>query len=114
MRITLLKRPRGDTIAREDGSGGEFFLRDDGTVGYRNADDPHEWFVNDDEPAFRMCVAAFHRYNEQVRDAAGDDEGAQLAVVRRLADDLSKLGALPKRKRAFWPVVLEQAEHGML
>lgn len=109
MRITLLNSRSGDTIAREDASDGEFFLKDAGDVWYHNALDPTEWFVNHDERAFAEIAIALNKYAEEVQGA--NDE---LAVVERLRADLTRLGCLSGRGKPFWSLILEQAEDGML
>ena len=112
IRIAILEHPDGDTIAREDGSGGEFFIRADGTVWYRNVLTPDICFVNASESAFRQAVAALDRYNAGVLGTR--DEQKQLAFVRRLQEELRELGALAGPRESIWPTVVEQAEHGTL
>jgi hypothetical protein len=112
MRIEFFEHPLAGAIAREDASDGEFFVRDDGTVCYRNVPARDVRFVSANESVFRQAVAAFHRYNADV--VTTRDEEGQMVFVRRLVEDLQALGALPGSPEAFWPLIVEQAEHGML
>jgi hypothetical protein len=113
MHIALLERPEADAIAREDGSDGEFYLRDDGSVWYRNGLAPgDDCFVNSSRSAFARAVEALHRYNNDVITTEIEEE--QMVFVRRLAEDLRAVGALSGPKESFWPSIVEQAEHGMM
>jgi hypothetical protein len=78
MHVEFLEHPEAGTIAREDTSGGEFFLRDDGTVWYRNPLRPDACFVNRDESAFRQAASALQRYTAGV--IATPDEAKQMGV----------------------------------
>jgi hypothetical protein len=112
MQIEFLEHPEADTIAREDASSGEFFLRGDGTVWYRNALAPGACFVSGNEYAFRHAVEALHRY---IAGVVSNDAGEkQMIFVRRLTEDLRSLGALSSPPDSFWPLIVEQAEHGMI
>jgi len=113
MQIDFLEHPEADAIAREDSSDGEFFLRDDGSIWYRNELAPgEEHFVNSSRSDFSRAVEALHRYNKDVVTTEIEEE--QLVFVRRLAADLSAIGALSGPAQSFWPLIVEQAEHGMM
>src|SRR3954471_17031476 len=91
MQIELLEQPGRDAIAREDGSDGEFYLRDDGSVWYRNELAPGEdCFVNSNRSDFLRAVDALHRYSRDVVTTEIEEE--QMVFVRRLAADLSAVG----------------------
>lgn len=112
MHIELLEHPEADVIAREDASGGEFYVRGDRSIWYRNrlASD-EDCFVNSSRSEFLRAVEVLHRYNSDV--ARTEVEQEQLVFVRRLAQDLRAVGALSGPEDSFWPLIVEQAEHGM-
>src|SRR6185503_2402230 len=67
MQIHFLEQPTAEVIAREDGSDGEFFVRGDGSMWYRNVLKPDDlFFVNFNQLEFRRAADALHRYNEDV------------------------------------------------
>ena len=112
MHIQVLDQPEADVIAREDASGGEFYIRDDGSVWYRNELAPgDDSFVNSSRSEFLRAVQVLHRYNQDVVTMEVEEE--QMAFVRRLVEDLRAIGALPGSEESFWPLIVEQAEHGI-
>ena len=111
MNIEFLSPAKGGIIAMENASNGEFIVNSDGTIWYRNELATREMFVSRTEAAFRPAVGAFHRYNENVIGA--NEELAKLAVTQ-LASELRKLDCLNDGEDSFWPIILEQAKHGML
>ncbi len=113
MHIEFLEPPVADAIAREDGSDGEFYLRDDGSVWYRNELAPgDDCFVNSNRSEFLRAVEALHRYIKDVITTQVEEE--QMVFVQRLAEDLRAVGALSGPKESFWSLIVEQAEHGMV
>jgi hypothetical protein len=112
MHIEVLEHPKADVIAREDASDGEFYLRQDGTVWYRNGLAPgDDRFANSSRSEFQCAVEALHRYNADVAKTEREEE--QLVFVQRLAEDLRAVGALSGPEESFWPLIVEQAQHGM-
>ncbi len=114
MLINCLDEPEGETIAREDGSGGEFFLRADGSVWYRSIYGQEPLPVAPDAATFRSCATALNRYSATVVKVDPNNEAGQMIFVCQLAEDLRKLGVLPAPPESFWSLIVEQAEHGML
>ncbi len=111
MHIELLERSGSEIIAQEDSSGGEFYLRPDGSVWYRNALAPGEdCFVNSSRSDFLRAVEALYRYNADVVTTEVEEE--QMVFVRRLADELRREAVVPVE--SFWPLIVEQAEDGMM
>ena len=112
MHIEILEHSEADVIAREDASDGEFYLRDDGSVWYRNELAPgDDCFANSSRSEFLKAVEALHRYNDDVTTTEVEEE--QMVFPRRLAEDLRAMGALSGPEESFWPSIAEQAEHGM-
>jgi hypothetical protein len=111
MRIVLLPSPDGDTIAWEESYGqreGRFVFDDGGVI--------HklpwaECYVGDSESQFRAAAEAWNAYNQAVVNVP---EAEQQAVVGRLREQLTRLGALSDGPGSFWGLLLEQAETGML
>ena len=113
MHVEILESPESGTIAREDASGGEFYLRADGSVWYRNtlaADG--DYFANASQPDFLRSVEALHRYNTDVAEAESEEQ--QMFFVQRLADELRIAVASSEPAESFWELIVEQAGHGML
>src|SRR5438093_157434 len=63
MHITFRDPADGEIIGGEDGSEGQFAVRPDGTVWYRNELAEGDLFANRTESEFRRAVDALHRYN---------------------------------------------------
>lgn len=105
MRIAVLDQAEDDVIANDD-LNGEFFVRADSAIYYRNSMDPTVWSVNRDEKLFRRSVDAFERYRLTVVNAADED-----AIVQDF-----KLALLDAESplSPFWSIILEQCEHGLL
>jgi hypothetical protein len=78
MHIEVLEKPGVDVIAREDASDGEFYIRDDASVWYRNELAPGEdCFVNADRAEFLRAVEALHRYNSVTVNESPSSRGCQ-------------------------------------
>jgi len=91
---------------------GEFYLDSSGSVVFRHPSDQQRWYVNRSIEAFRESADALNDYSEEVADVSGEAE--QLKVVERLRAVLTQIEPLDPADNSFWPVVLEQAENGML
>jgi len=113
MHIEILKHPHGDVIAHEDASSGKFVIRPDGSVWYENSlAQENACFVNTNMPVFLECAAALNQYTADI--ATTDGEPEQLEFVRRLTVILSDIGVLPGSPDSFWPLIIEQAEDGLV
>ncbi len=115
MRIVLLSRPEGNVIARENQLGrleGEFVVDPDGRVYYHHPWDNKPWFSGEDAETFRQATEAWNRYCDEGQKCQSEQEGKE--AVDKLRDELSRLALLEAWPDNIWPVLLEQAEFGLL
>ncbi len=114
MKIVFCPPDDAPRIAYEEQEGareGDFFLDEVGIVRFSHPADGHVWFAAPDAASFRTAVAIWNEYR-QAGSAPGQD--AHLARVESLREGLASLGVLPDRPDALWPVLLEQAQAGLL
>ena len=114
MDIVVLPRVEGRVIAREQQFGkaeGEFLLEPDGTVVYRSAHDARRWFAAPSANVFLEAADCWARYCERVAQAGS--EGARVAAVAGLREQLDRLGLLAN-EGSVWSSFVEQAAHGLL
>jgi len=114
MKIVLCEASEHPHIAYEELDGsreGDFFLDDKGIVRYAHPADGHVWFVAPDPTSFRVAVEYWIGYldGESRSQAVG-----RTAALDTLRTALTRLDLLPDRPDALWPVLLEQAEAGLL
>ncbi|MFT3685014.1 MAG: hypothetical protein QM783_08835 [Phycisphaerales bacterium] len=109
MRISLCKSTDGDVVGRDVSADGEFFLKDDGAIWYRNELDQRQWFVSDDRATWENAVAAMNGRVTTVQNAT--EERSDNVQLRK---KLSELGCLSGRSAPFWSIILEQIENGLL
>jgi hypothetical protein len=114
MKIVFCPPDDAPRIAYEEQEGsheGDFFLDDRGVVCFSHPADGHVWFAAPDAASFRKAVAVWNNYRE-----VGSEPGqeAHIAAVESLRAGLTALGVLPDRADALWPVLLEQAQAGLL
>ena len=115
MKIEILDRPDGEIIARElnvDSFVGDFVCVNDGSILYRPPTGAAPVYVSPDLATFTACVHAWNAYVDSV--ARLDSEVEQLTEVERLRSKLTALGQLPGAPESFWPLLMEQADCGML
>jgi hypothetical protein len=114
MDIIVYHDRRDSTIGREviDGENhGDFYVNSSGQVWYRYDSFP-ERFVNRDRPAFERSAAAWRWYRSEVAQFA--DEQGQLVMVDELRRKLNQDPAALAQPEAYWSVILEQAQEGLL
>ncbi len=114
MKIVFCPPDDAPRIAYEEMEGsreGDFFLDEGGVVRFSHPADGHVWFAAPDAASFRIAVALWNAYRE-----TGDssDTDVRRAAVESLSEGLARLGLLPDRLDALWPVLLEQAQAGLL
>jgi len=114
MKIVLCEASEHPRIAYEELDGcreGDFFLDDEGIVRYVHPGDGHVWFAAPDSTSFRVAVEYWIGYldGESRSQAVG-----RTAALDTLRTALTRLDLLPDRPDALWPVLLEQAEAGLL
>jgi hypothetical protein len=103
-----------DVIGWEEQFGeraGRFVILPTGSVVYRHPEDSREWFAGGTAKQFREAARAWNLYQDAV---VGLPESKQLATVDQLRRDLERMGVLTEQPDALWPVLLEQAEAGLL
>jgi hypothetical protein len=114
MYIVLLPSPAGAVVAWEEACGqreGQFIALSTGSVVYQNPADTNDWWAGASLQQFREAAGAWNRYRNEVGDLP---EPEQLARVDQLRAELAAIGVLTDEPNALWPVLLEQAEQGML
>ena len=114
MRIILCDASEHPRIAYEELDGsreGDFFLDAEGVVRYAHPGDGHVWFAAPDPTSFRRAVEHWIVYLD--RGSKAQAEG-RVAALDSLRNALTRLELLPDRPDALWPVLLEQAEAGLL
>ncbi|MES2019455.1 MAG: hypothetical protein V4484_23435 [Pseudomonadota bacterium] len=118
MKIILLDETENaiasDVVAVEmqfDWQIGRFVVFPDGVVRYLHFTDSVQWIAGFSLPQFKSAVAAWDAYLEGVVDSP---EQEQLNCVGSLRDALAVLGVLNLGQYAYWTIILEQTEQGLL
>ena len=114
MRIVLLPAPADEVVAWEEQFGereGRFVSLPNGSVVYRHPEDNRDWCAGLTLDQFQEAARFWNRYTEEV---VGLSEPEQLAAVAWLRAGLERVGVLTDEPDALWPVLLEQAEAGLL
>ena len=114
MKIVLCEPTEHPRIAYEDQDGsreGEFFLDSQGVVRYSHPGDGHVWFAAPKAASFLEAVDSWEAY---LVSASLPDTTGRAAALDNLRSTLTRLDLLQDRVDALWPVLLEQAEAGLL
>lgn len=114
MRIVLCDPSEHPHLAYEELDGsreGDFFLDDKGIVRYTHPGDGHVWFVAPDLASFRAAVEYWIGYLD---GGSRSEVVGRTAALDTLRTALTRLDLLQDRPDALWPVLLEQAEAGLL
>ncbi len=114
MKIVMCEASEHPHLAYEELDGnreGDFFLDAEGVVRYAHPGDGHVWFAAPDPTSFRVAVEHWVGYLEGGSKA---EAVGRVAALDTLRSALTRLELLQDRPDALWPVLLEQAEAGLL
>ena len=116
--IVVLDNPDGGVIGRGSYLGGpdyEFIVGKDGQVYFRVTGDAQQVWAGPNPESFRLIVAAWNRYQDEVRRLPSEE--AQLERVVQMRQELAQLGALPTDlppdPEPLWSLLVFEAENGL-